>query len=87
MRKLEQRACDLLRSLKGVEGHVAVGTPGGELVSLGDELDLLVVGSRGHGPLRRLILGSTSLQLTREARCPLVIVPRPDGAQCTADAD
>ena len=48
-----------------------------ELLAFGDEVDLLIVGSRGHGPLRRLVLGSTSLQLTREARCPLLIVPPP----------
>ena len=80
-RTLEQAARDALRQLDGVEGRVAVGAPGDELVAFGDELDLLVVGSRGRGPLRRLILGSTSLHLTREARCPLLIIPRPAGAE------
>ena len=70
------RARDSLRQLEGVEGRVAVGAPPDELVAFGDELDLLVVGSRGRGPLRRLILGSTSLHLTREARCPLLVIPR-----------
>ena len=76
MRILEQAARDSLRQLEGVEGRVAVGAPPDELVAFGDELDLLVVGSRGRGPLRRLILGSTSLHLTREARCPLLVIPR-----------
>jgi nucleotide-binding universal stress UspA family protein len=83
---LERAARDSLRQLEGVEGRVAVGTPAGELAAFGDELDLLVVGSRGHGPLRRLILGSTSVQLTREARCALLIIPRPAGSQA-ADAN
>jgi nucleotide-binding universal stress UspA family protein len=74
---VEQAAKDRLHSLDGVDGHVAIGPAAEALVAFGDEVDLLVVGSRGFGPLRRLILGSTSLQLTREARCPLVVVPRP----------
>jgi nucleotide-binding universal stress UspA family protein len=78
---LERAARDSLRQFEGVEGRVAVGTAAGELAAFGDELDLLVVGSRGHGPLRRLILGSTSVQLTREARCALLIIPRPGGSE------
>jgi nucleotide-binding universal stress UspA family protein len=38
--------------------------------------DLLVVGSRGYGPLARVLLGSTSTRLAREAPCPLVIATR-----------
>lgn len=57
-RTLEQSARDLLKPLKGVDARVAVGSPAGELVAFGDELDLLVVGSHAHGPLRRLILGA-----------------------------
>jgi nucleotide-binding universal stress UspA family protein len=34
----------------------------------------LVVGTRGHGPVRRLVLGSTSRFLVRESRTPLLIV-------------
>ena len=44
----------------------------------GDELDLLVVGSRGYGPLRRLVSGSTSNYLERHARCSLLVLPRTD---------
>ena len=73
----EQAADDRLRSLDGVDGRVAVGFAGEELTAFGDQVDLLVVGSRGWGPLRRSILGSASVQLTREARCPLLVVPRP----------
>jgi nucleotide-binding universal stress UspA family protein len=39
--------------------------------------DLLVVGARGLGPVRRLLLGSVSLQCTRHASCPTVIVREP----------
>ena len=56
---------------------VAVGLPGEELVAFGDEVELLVVGSRGYGPVRRMMLGSTSMHLARAARCPLLVLPRP----------
>jgi nucleotide-binding universal stress UspA family protein len=54
---------------------VAIGTPWKELAARSAGLDLLVVGSRGHGPLRRLLLGSTSTKLARKAACPLLVVP------------
>jgi nucleotide-binding universal stress UspA family protein len=48
-----------------------------ELASLDEhELDLLVCGSRGYGPVRRVLLGGVSRRLIRRAACPLVIVPR-----------
>ncbi|MGH3992893.1 MAG: universal stress protein, partial [Pseudonocardiaceae bacterium] len=40
------------------------------------ELDLLVLGSRGYGPLRAVLLGSVSSGLVRSAESPLVVVPR-----------
>jgi nucleotide-binding universal stress UspA family protein len=41
-----------------------------------EELDLLVVGSRGYGPLRVVLLGSVSGQLIATATAPIVVVPR-----------
>ncbi len=40
------------------------------------ELGLLCLGSRGYGPLRRVLLGSVSSELLREVACPVLIVPR-----------
>jgi nucleotide-binding universal stress UspA family protein len=37
---------------------------------------LLVVGSRGYGPLRRVLLGSVSTKLVRGTPCPLLVTPR-----------
>jgi nucleotide-binding universal stress UspA family protein len=39
-------------------------------------VDLLVVGSRGYGALRRVLLGSVSAHLARHSKCSLVITPR-----------
>jgi nucleotide-binding universal stress UspA family protein len=38
--------------------------------------DLLFTGSRAQGPLRRVLMGSVSTHLLREAACPVVVVPR-----------
>jgi nucleotide-binding universal stress UspA family protein len=43
-----------------------------------DEVDLLVCGSRGYGPARRVLLGGVSARLVRNARTPVVVVPRGD---------
>jgi nucleotide-binding universal stress UspA family protein len=40
------------------------------------ECDLLVCGSRGYGPVRRVLLGGVSSRLVRRAACPVVVVPR-----------
>lgn len=38
--------------------------------------DLLVVGSRGYGPLARVLLGSVSREVIRRAACPVLVVRR-----------
>ena len=40
------------------------------------ELDVLVVGSRGNGPFRRVLLGSVSSHLAHASACPLIVTPR-----------
>lgn len=40
------------------------------------DVDLLVSGSRAHGPVRRALLGSVSTHLMRSCPCPLYVVPR-----------
>jgi len=66
-----------LAALEGVTGSVEVGIPGEELAVFGATVDLLVIGSRGYGPLRRLMLGGTAVHLAGNARCPLLVLPRP----------
>lgn len=54
---------------KVVEGHAA-----SVLLEEAEGADLLVVGSRGLGGFRELVLGSVSQQCAHHARCPVVIV-------------
>ena len=69
-------AVERMRQLPDVEGRAVYGLAGEELAAFGDQLDLLVVGSRGYGPVRRLVVGSTSDYLERNARCSLLVLPR-----------
>jgi len=59
-----------------VSADVQLGDPATALTALGTECDLLVLGSRRWGPLRRLALGSTSERVIRHAACPVLVPPR-----------
>ncbi len=73
-------AGERLSTLEGVEARAVYGAVGEELAAFSDELDLLVVGSRGYGPWKRLMLGSTANYLVSHARCSLLVLPRGAGA-------
>jgi len=59
-----------------VEIHCLVveAAPAAALVGAAQGADLLVVGSRGHGGFRGLLLGSVSQRCARSAPCPVAIV-------------
>jgi nucleotide-binding universal stress UspA family protein len=57
-------------------GEVVIGDPVRELAYAGNELDLLVTGSRGYGPVRRVMLGSVSSKLVHQAPCPVLVLTR-----------
>jgi len=73
---LVNEARDRIAALGNVEPHAAYGDPAEELAVYSASLDLLIVGSRGYGPIGRLIHGSTSRQLASTARCPLLVLAR-----------
>lgn len=74
-----EEATAALAALEGVEGEVVSGLAGEELALFSARVNLLVIGSRGYGPIRTLMLGGTAVHLAASARCPLVVLPR-DGA-------
>jgi nucleotide-binding universal stress UspA family protein len=63
-------------SLGDVEPHGAYGDAAEELTLYSASLDLLVVGSRGYGPVGRLVYGAVAQRLARTARCPLLVHTR-----------
>jgi nucleotide-binding universal stress UspA family protein len=62
-----------------VEERVVCGSPSGVLIAQGAAADMLVVGSRGLGGFKGLLLGSVSHQVITHAPCPTVVVPRGGG--------
>ena len=57
-----------------IETIAVEGQPARALVEVAKGADLLVVGSRGLGGFRELLLGSVSQQCAQHATCPVVIV-------------
>jgi nucleotide-binding universal stress UspA family protein len=56
--------------------HLGEGRAEEEIVELAEEIGagLIVMGSRGHGRLRRALLGSVTDAVVRHAHCPVTIV-------------
>jgi nucleotide-binding universal stress UspA family protein len=59
-----------------VEKHVQEGDPAHTLIDVAEEAsaDLIAVGARGHGALRRFALGSVSAKLSHSSPTSLLIV-------------
>ena len=59
---------------------VETGNPGEVICSVAkdEEVDLLVVGSRGRGTIRRTLMGSVSTYCVHHAHVPVMVVPHAD---------
>lgn len=57
-----------------IEQRFLKGRAADTLIAAADGADMLVVGNRGRGGFRGLLLGSVSQQVTHHATCPVVIV-------------
>lgn len=90
---LEERASEILEEAAAtsrangleVETVMLRGFPADEVCRLAAERDakLVVVGSHGWGPVKRLLFGSVSNDILHQALCPVLVVPgseRADGA-------
>jgi nucleotide-binding universal stress UspA family protein len=79
-RKLETKAHDLLESDVNASFHVVSGlnTDPADLiadVAKESDADLIVVGTRGHGRVAGMLLGSVTQGLLHVAPCPVLAVP------------
>jgi nucleotide-binding universal stress UspA family protein len=82
---MESLRDELLGHGKQVDGfwpeecHVRTGQPYQEICTLAHEIDasLIVLGTRGHTGLKRILLGSTAERVARFATCPVLVVRRP----------
>lgn len=56
-----------------IEYVVEPGHPANVLVEMSEEASLIVLGSRGRGGFTGLLLGSTSHEVMRASRCPVLV--------------
>ena len=54
------------------------GFPAEAILGVAKDADMIVVGSRGAGGFRKLLLGSVATQVTHHAHCPVVVIPAED---------
>jgi nucleotide-binding universal stress UspA family protein len=71
---------------EGLEADIDVlyQDPADGLDAASQLVDLLVMGSRSHGPLRSIALGGVSRRVIARAACPVLVLPR--GSEEVADA-
>jgi len=58
------------------QAHLRMGDPDDEILRFSDEqggFGLLVMGSRGLGPIKRRLMGSVSESVVRHAHCPVLV--------------
>jgi len=70
---------ELLQSLPAglrLEHVLRHGDPVDALAAVSEDADLLLLGSRGYGPRRAVLLGGVSGRVVRTAACPVIVVPR-----------
>ncbi len=75
-REIQERALADIDDGLVVRGVLEEGETVRTLTAGAVDLDLLVLGSRGYGPVRRTLLGGVSAEVMRTAPCPVVVVPR-----------
>jgi nucleotide-binding universal stress UspA family protein len=80
-RELAERQIARVGRFGGVDRELVVreGNAASVLIEEAKGADMLVVGSRGLGGFRGLLLGSVSQQCAHHAACPIVIVPGGEG--------
>lgn len=56
-----------------ITAAVVHGSPAEKLIEASSHVDLIVLGSRGHGGFAGLLLGSVSEQVVRHSECPVLV--------------
>ena len=75
LRQIGRDVAGLQVEIEAVRGDAAPA-----LLSAAGDAALLVVGTRGRGGFKGLLLGSVSAKVTHHAPCPVVVVPHPPSA-------
>jgi nucleotide-binding universal stress UspA family protein len=85
VKELEERYAQKMRThnMTGKITAVFCGRPGELIVDIADKesVQMIVIGSRGFGLLRRTIMGSVSDYVVHHAHCPVVVCRAPAHAK------
>jgi nucleotide-binding universal stress UspA family protein len=77
-RRDAEAAIDSVVRRLGIDARrvITIGDPATEICRVASEqrADVVVIGSRGHGWLQRLLLGSVSTHVVRHARCAVLVL-------------
>lgn len=67
-----------LRTTVGIDGEnlVEIGEPGPTICAVAEReaVDVVVIGSHGHGWLQRVLIGSVSNHVLHHAPCPVLVI-------------
>jgi nucleotide-binding universal stress UspA family protein len=74
--KVLARAVEEIGDDVAVTSRLIEGEPPRALIERSKDLDLLILGSRGYGPIHYVLVGSVSEHLMRKAACPVLVIPR-----------
>ncbi len=77
--RLLEKAAERVPSEIPVERGLLHGSPAEALAEAANDLDLLIMGSRGYGPITHTLLGGVSAKLMASAPCALMVVARGAG--------
>jgi nucleotide-binding universal stress UspA family protein len=58
-----------------VEVQAVSGIPAEDLMKVAADADMVVVGARGGGGFKKLLLGSVSSHAVHHGHCPVVVIP------------
>ncbi|MFZ1415485.1 MAG: universal stress protein [Defluviicoccus sp.] len=74
---LQSHADALRRRGQDATALLVQGDPAERIVAEGEKLgaDIIVLGSRGHGPTYEFLVGSVAHDVLRHAPCPVLLVP------------
>ena len=79
--KLLRETVDAVAGEKAAQvERVLVEAPAGEsIIQSSRDAELIVVGRRGLGTVRSIVLGSVSTHVIQHATCPVLVIPTPHG--------
>ena len=62
-----------------VRGRLLNGVPGEMLSTASEDVDLMIIGSKGYGPIRRVFAGSIATHVCNHAHSAVMVLPRGKG--------